>query len=70
MKYYPVICRVEGAATPGYPRFFQQPEVEQALGQDDFFPREAAVNVVDVGGVLYAHKDAGEPRLTLGDRPQ
>lgn len=70
MKYYPVTCKVGGAATPGYPCFFRRPEVEQALGQDDFFPRAAVVNIIDIGGIIYAYKNAGEARLTLGDRPQ
>lgn len=70
MKYYPVTCRIDGVTVSGYPRFFQQPEVDQALGRDDFFPRSAVVDVIDLGGRRYAYKNAGEARIILGDRPQ
>lgn len=70
MKSYPVTCKIGGVPVAGFPRFFKQTEVDLAMGQDDYFPRTAAADIIDLGGKRYAYKNAGEARLILGDRPR
>ncbi len=69
MKRYPTTCKVDGQKVADYPRFMPQVDVDQAIDQDNVFPVGAVVDVIDLGGVIYAYKDAGEIRLTRGTRP-
>jgi len=69
LEMYPVTCKVSGQKVSGFPCFMKQVDVDQALAQDNVFPVGAVVKVYALGGGIYAHKQAGEIRLTLGDIP-
>ena len=68
MTSYPVTCKIEGASVEGFPRWIAQVDVDQAISEDDIFPLASVVDVIGSRGVLYAYKNAGQKRLTLGVR--